>query len=220
MASSGRWYCEPGRRRAALEHIARTGKAGMHILALEPPYSYPAMKKKTAVAVAAILVAALAAATWASPHWTLYRMRAAVDARDAGALARYVDFPRLRESVKVQVMRRLGAGGALSESRRNPFAAFGQAMALAVIDPVVDAAVSPSGVAAMLDAGEIRFQPKREEPPPIEDERVREKVNYDLSYRSWRQAVVQRADGGGVAFVLDRDGLWHWKLAAVELPEE
>lgn len=178
------------------------------------------MNKKSAFVAVGILVAALAAASWASPHWTLYRMRAAVDARDAQALARYVDFPRLRESVKVQVMRRLGAGGALSETRRNPFAAFGQAMALAVIDPVVDAAVSPSGVVAMLDAGDIRLQPKRDEPPSIEDEGVHEKVNYDLSYRGWNQVVVQRADGGGVAFVLDRDGLWHWKLAAVELPEE
>lgn len=177
------------------------------------------MNKKTVAAIG-IAAAALAVAAWASPHWTLYRMRAAVDARDAQALARYVDFPRLRESVKVQVMRRIGAGGALSEARSNPFAAFGQAMALAVIDPVVDAAVSPAGVVAMLDAGEIRFQPRREEPPSIEDEGVHEKVNYDLSYRGWSQAVVRRADRGGVAFVLDRDGLWHWKLAAVELPEE
>lgn len=180
------------------------------------------MNKKTALAAVAIATAAFAGAYWASPYVQLYRMRALVEARDAQALSRYVDFPRLRESVKVQVMRRLGAGGALSEARGNPFAAFGQAMALAVIDPVVDAAVSPAGVVAMLDAGEIRFQPKKEQPeqPAGGDEGVREKVNYDLSYRGWQQAVVQRADGGGVVFVLERDGWWSWKLAAVELPEQ
>ena len=177
------------------------------------------MKKKAVPIVAAAVAAALVLATWASPHWQLYQMRAAVEARDAQALSRYVDFPKLRESVKVQVMRRLGAQGALEESRSNPFAAFGRRMALAVIDPVVDAAVSPEGVAAMLEAGDIRVQPRPEAPSQPAGEAAREKLNYDVSYRSWNQVLVERADGGGVAFVLDRHGLWNWKLAGVELRE-
>lgn len=183
------------------------------------------MKKKAIAIGAGAAIAVLVLATWASPHWQLYRMRAAVEARDPQALSRYVDFPQLRESVKLQIMRRLGADGALSGARSNPFAAFGQAMALAVIDPVVDAAVSPAGVAAMLDSGDIRFQPKPGGPPPggadsgEPVERAREKPNYDLSYRGWNQALVYRADGGGVVFVLERHGLWGWKLAAVEMPE-
>ncbi len=176
--------------------------------------------KRTSLVAAAVGIAAIAAAMYASPHWQLYRMRAAVEARDAQALSRYVDFPRLRESVKVQIMRRLGAQGVVRESRSNPFVAFGQAMALAVINPVVDAAVSPAGVATMLESGDIRMQPKPQDGPAAREDGAREKVNYDLSYRSWNQVLVQRADGGGVAFVLDRDGLWRWKLAAVELPED
>ena len=182
------------------------------------------MKRKTAAVAAGIAIAAFAATTWASPHWQLYRMRAAVEARDAQALAHYVDFPKLRDSVKIALMRRLDAIGGESGSGSNPFAAFGKAMAFAVIDPVVDAAVSPAGVVAMLDAGDIRVQPKPAgEPaggPAASGDAPREKVNYDLSYRGWNQAVVQRADGGGVAFVLDRHGLWSWKLAAVELPPD
>lgn len=179
------------------------------------------MKKNTAAIAGAIAVATLALATWASPHLALYRMRAAVEARDAQALSRHVDFPKLRESVKVQVMRRLGADSAMAEPRSNPFAAFGRRMALAVIDPIVDAAVSPAGVVAMLEAGDIRVQPKpADAPPPPAGEQPREKPNYDLSYRSWNQVVVERADGGGVAFLLDRHGLWSWKLAGVELREE
>lgn len=220
MWATAECYSDPGHGRAALPRFARTGQAAMHILVAEPSNRIPAMIKKPAVAAAGIAAAALAAALYASPYFQLHRMRALVEAGDAQALARHVDFARLRESVKVQVMRRLGAGSALAEARNNPFAAFGQAMALVVIDPVVDAAVSPAGVVAMLEAGEIRFQPKRDGPPPVEEEGVREKVNYDLSYRNWRQVLVQRADGGGVAFVLERDGLWHWKLAAVELPQE
>lgn len=178
------------------------------------------MKKRTAAIVAGTIAAALALATYASPWWQLSRMHAAVEARDTAALSQHVDFPRLRDSVKLQVMRRLDAGGALAESRKNPFAAFGRTMAMAVIDPVVDAAVSPAGVAAMLDAGDIRVQPGRDGPPPSASDAPREKPNYDLSYRSWDRVVVERADGGGVRFVLDRSGLWDWKLVGVELPED
>ena len=182
------------------------------------------MKTKMAAVSATIAVGAFAVMTYASPHWQLYRMRAAVDARDAQALARYVDFPRLRESVKILIMRRLGADSMLAGERKNPFAAFGQKMALAVIDPVVDAAVSPMGVAAMLESGDVRVRPMQDSEPASADEgprgEAREKPNYDLSYRSLNQVVVARADGGGAVFVLDRDGLWRWKLVAVELPEE
>jgi len=178
------------------------------------------MKKKTGAILLGAAIVAFALATWASPHWQLYRMRAAVEARDAQALARHVDFPKLRESVKVQIARRMGSDSPYAQERKNPFAAFGRAMALAVIDPVVDAAVSPAGVAAMLDAGEVRVQPRTDDPPAAAGEPPREKPNYDLSYRSWDEVVVERADGGGVRFLLDRHGLWSWKLAGVELREE
>lgn len=177
------------------------------------------MKTKPLAIGAGIVVAALAVATWASPHWQLYRMFSAVEARDAAALSRYVDYPKLRESVKRQVMQRLGADGGPDAPGANPFASFGRAMALAVIDPVVDAAVSPAGVAAMLEAGDIRVQPEPQGPPPG-GAAPREKLNYGLSYRDWNQVLVERADGGGLAFVLDRHGLWNWKLAGVELREK
>ena len=71
----------------------------------------------------------------------------------------------------------------------------------------------------MLEAGDIRVQPRPEAPSQPAGEAPREKLNYDVSYRSWNQVLVERADGGGVAFVLDRHGLWRWKLAGVELRE-
>ena len=178
------------------------------------------MKNKTAAIAAGTLVAALAVATFASPHWQLYRMRAAVEARDAQALSRHVDFPKLRASVKRQVMRKIGADGAPTEPGSSPFASFGSRLAFAVIDPLVDAAVSPAGVAAMLEAGELRIRPEPDGPPPPAGAAAREKVDYDLSYRGWDQVVVERADGEGLRFVLDRHGLWSWKLAGVDLREE
>lgn len=167
-------------------------------------------------------IAALAIVTYASPHWQLYRMRAAVDARDTQKLAESVDFPALRASVKQMVMQRLGVDSTLSDARANPLAAFGKAMALAVIDPVVDAAVSPAGVALMLERGDVKLRSGPEAPSdaPREDERAREKLDYDLAYAGWDRVTVARDDGSGAVFILRRHGLWGWKLSGVELPRE
>jgi hypothetical protein len=190
----------------------------MRILPVESNHANVSMKSKKLALAAAIAIALLAIATYASPHWQLYRMRAAVEARDTEKLAGFVDFPALRESVKLQVMQRLGAGAGPSEGKSNPFAAFGKAMALAVLDPVVDAAVSPAGVAAMLERGDVKLKTGRAN--PASGEPTREKVNYDLSYQGWDRVSVAKADGSGAAFILRRDGLWGWKLSGVELPRD
>jgi hypothetical protein len=106
----------------------------------------------TAAAVGALL--AVAATSVASPWWTLHRLRAAVERHDGGAVAEQVDFPALRASVKEQMLASMKAdldkpGGA------NPFAEFGTKLAQALVDPLVDAVVSPAAVAAMVEHGRI-----------------------------------------------------------------
>ena len=57
--------------------------------------------KKTAVLLSALLTGALLAYTAAGPFITLYQIRSALDNRDAGKLSQYVDFPVLRENLKI-----------------------------------------------------------------------------------------------------------------------
>ncbi|MCA1246587.1 DUF2939 domain-containing protein [Massilia sp. MS-15] len=173
----------------------------------------------TAVAVAALL---LAATSYASPWWRLYQLQGAVAQRDAARVAAFVDFPALRASVKAQVVASMEETAQPGAARDNPFAAFGKAMALAVIDPVVDAAVSPAGVLAMLEAGELRVarhsgRNAGHDAEPAADAGRRE-ARYALSYRSWNRVAIAREDRVGGAFILHRHGPWSWKLGGIELP--
>ena len=163
----------------------------------------------TAGAVGALLV--VAATSFASPWWTLHRLRAAADRHDAGGVSALVDFPALRDSMKSQLLGSLDrdAGG-------NPFAAIGQAFARVVTDPLVDAIVSPAGVAAMVEHGKVSIgKPAREAQTP-DAEPPRDRPRYALHYRGWSHFAVAAEDGG--SFVFRRDGLWSWKLAGIELP--
>jgi len=81
------------------------------------------------ILAATAALAILAAGWWfGSPWWTLWRMREATQAGDAGTLASYIDFPAVRASTKAQLKPRLGGLGA------------------ALARPAVDALVSPTAL--------------------------------------------------------------------------
>jgi len=163
-------------------------------------------------AVGALLVAA--AASFASPWWSLHRLRDAVARHDADAVSAQVDFPALRASVKDQLQASIGR----DVDGANPFAQIGRKFAMAVANPLVDAVVSPEGVAAMVEHGKIAIA----KPAPSADapgtEPAQEKPRYAVHYRGLNRFAVTARDGG--SFIFRRDGLWSWKLAGVDFPSQ
>jgi hypothetical protein len=163
--------------------------------------------------VAAATLLAIAATSAASPWWTLHRLQAAVARHDADAVAAQVDFPALRASVKEQAFAAMGGSDGA-----NPFAAFGRKMAMAVVDPLVDAAVSPQGVAAMVEHGRIGIGQPAPAAGTADTAPAHDKPRYALAYRGWNSFAVTARDGG--RFLFRRDGLWAWKLAGIDLARD
>ena len=157
------------------------------------------------------------ASSAASPWWTLHRLQAAVARHDAEAVSAQVDFPALRASVKGQLLASMGRDADKNEGG-NPLAAFGSALAMAFVNPLIDAVVSPAGVSAMVEHGRIAVaQPQpRHAPETADAEPVYDKPRYALAYRGWDRFAVTAQDGG--SFVFRRAGLWTWKLAGIEMP--
>jgi len=155
------------------------------------------------------------ASSAASPWWTLHRLQSAVARHDAEAVSAQVDFPALRASVKGQLLASMGRDAGKADGG-NPFAAFGSALALAFVNPLIDAVVSPAGVSAMVEHGRIAVAQPERTPADADTEPVREKPRYALAYRGWDRFAVTAQDGG--SFVFRRAGLWTWKLAGIEMP--
>ena len=101
------------------------------------------MKART-IAIAALLAVMLAAAGWwfGSPWWTLRQVQRAADARDAAALSAYVDYPALRTDVKQQAQRTISQAAATDD----PLIALGAAVAGVLVDPAVEALVTPDEI--------------------------------------------------------------------------
>jgi hypothetical protein len=176
------------------------------------------MRAKNGVIGAAIVVAVLGVASYLSPYWTMYQMKSAIHARDAEGFSKYVDFPALRESFKSQLMAVMDRKIDASDKPANPFAKLGQALAGAVMSPMVDAMVSPAGVLQMMKSGVVKPRLPGDAATPDTGSEPDGIAKYSVSYRNWNEVVARPTKQDAGSFILKRDGIWSWKLGAVEFP--
>ncbi|NKN32615.1 DUF2939 domain-containing protein [Marichromatium bheemlicum] len=166
----------------------------------------------------------------AGPYLTVVQIRTGIIERDSVMLERHIDFPRLREGLKAQLnAKALEQSGATDAA--NPLTLALAGLASQIVDGMVDAFVTPAGLAQIM-AGETpephpettppsppattspsRDEQPRHEPLPFADARY---VYDDLAtFSVW----VPDEDGRETRFVLERDGL-RWRLVNIVLPTD
>lgn len=171
-----------------------------------------------------VVIIALAAYVGAGPYLTVRAIRTAVKEQDTAALAKQIDFPALRASLKAQLLDAL-VREAGADVQANPIGAFALTMATGVINGTVDAMVTPVGLAGVME-GRRLWRNTRDsfnrpqvdangesvpEPEPLHDARYR----YESLSRF--TATIEDDSGKPIVFVLRRNGL-QWKLADIRLP--
>ena len=165
--------------------------------------------RRRAVLFAAVAVAIVASGlAWeiASPWWTLKNMRDAAAAQDSERLASYVDFPRVRDDLREQLID--------AANRRVPARAFeailGKRRVDRIIDPVIDAVVSPQSLKVALD-----MAPNAEE-PKSDAKRACGMKREGLGHFRVRCARLPNGPGD-----LEFERRWFgWKLVGIDLPDE
>jgi hypothetical protein len=179
--------------------------------------------KATVVALA--LVLAGAGAYWHySPYLAMKQMHAAAEQKDADTFNAYVDYPKVRESLKGQLAammtEKLGSSGASSGGMEG----LGAALGLAFINPMIDAMVSPEMVMRSMQQGEFKPLSRTAEDAPRAAEPAKEpKWEFD---RVGANKLIAYAgdpdskDGTQVGVVFERSGFAHWRLTEMRLPSE
>lgn len=176
---------------------------------------------KTRTWTALLLVAILVLAAWvaAGPWLAIRAIDDSLQANDAKALAREVDFPRLRASLKRQLADRVvRAAGA--DVQASALGAFGLGLATGTTSLAVDATVNPVGLAALLEGRAVWRQVGYDFAPPGADAATRrtfEDATYRYESLSRFTATLPAEDGSEMVVVLERQGL-RWRLVDVHLP--
>lgn len=170
---------------------------------------------KKLILAAAIAGVALGASSFFSPYLTLYQMKTAVDHQDVAAFSEHVDIPALREGIKGRMIAAINEQIASSpDQKNNPLAGAGKNAAAMFIGPIVDAAITPASVMAMVKGAGAGAEQANGTPGASG-----KSLNFSVSYEGWDKVVLRRVgDGEGKAgFGFKRDGLWGWKLASIDL---
>ena len=177
------------------------------------------MKKLTAILVLLLLV--VAGGWFGGPYLAVHGLSRAIEQRDTARLQRYVDFPRVRDSLRAQIndylVRQAGPGVAAS-----PFGALLYGLGDQLGGAAVETLVTPTGIGALLQ-GHVLWKRGRNElqsgdafaatepARPLKDARQR--------FEALDRFVVEVDRGPGqppLQVVLEPQGL-RWKVVDLRL---
>jgi hypothetical protein len=142
----------------------------------------------------------------ASPYFSFWRFTAAVRSRDAAAISKRVDFPAVRTSLKKQLVTRFA-------NRTNNHKRWSN-LGPTLIDAIIDAYVTPQGIAALLS-----------NPEALKNLKSPREFHFELGKQEDLSKVKYALLTGPRTFVVDRDGIklrFHfsglgWQLYDVDL---
>lgn len=173
---------------------------------------------------AAAVVVTLGAYWYWSPFVAIHSMRSAAEKKDSDSFNEYVDYAKVRESLKGQfsamMTEKLASTSSGSDMERAG-SVLGSALAFAMVDKVVDGMVRPETVMRVMN--EAKIAPKLTEQPvgQAQDGQKREPVRWAYDRKSVDKLIAYVADepeGKRVSLVFERAGTFGWKLTEVRLP--
>jgi outer membrane murein-binding lipoprotein Lpp len=171
-----------------------------------------------------LLIMGVVVAYAAYPYWSLYRLGKALEVEDEGSLKHYVDWPAVRSGLKEDISGMLSrnAGRAIaSGDGAEPLSGiFAATVGNAMLEPLIDALVTPQGLAAMIREGHTK-----EGEPTSEGQSTRREgdLSERLSFAFFTgpaafEAVFETEEGDDVAAVMQLNGL-RWQLVRLRLPD-
>ncbi|RIH85408.1 hypothetical protein Mlute_01577 [Meiothermus luteus] len=147
------------------------------------------------------LLLLLLAYTWFSPYLTLRGIQQAIQSNNPSALERYIDFPRVRESLKADLNRILVEQASQDQTG---FGALGLLLVAPLVDQMVNVFVTPEGLASIGTS---------QEPQQSDLEAVRD---WRLKRQGFSQALLHHKDNPDEGLLMERRGLG-WKVVRLQI---
>ncbi|MFN2508642.1 MAG: DUF2939 domain-containing protein [Chthoniobacterales bacterium] len=164
----------------------------------------------------------------ASPYYSFWRFTQALKSTDRSRLELYVDFPSVRQSLKEQLRAKLsppsapaapaGQPNQPAKPKQDMFAGLLERVGPSLIDQLVDAFVTPDGLAALIGDPKIAKEAKAKNPAAVTH---LEEADKKLDWSEVKYAFFT----GPKEFLVDVDDTklhfrftgFRWKLKRVEL---
>lgn len=151
----------------------------------------------------------------AAPYVVMQRLYDGVMRLDANVIEKHVDFPSLRESLKEQANAYLATRlPKAQDGRPSLFGMAGLVMLPKVVEAVVDAYVTPTGMRQALERAIVKIDGK-----DISEKEHRPLRREDIQHAFFENPDTFRIEAKNMVFIL-RLKDWSWKLTEARLPPE
>jgi DUF2939 family protein len=124
----------------------------------------------------------------ASPYFSFWRFMAAVQSRNAAAISSRVDFPAVRASLKKQLVERFARHDGTQKRWMN--------LGPTLIDAIIDAYITPEGIAALLS-----------NPETLKNLKTPRDFHFEFGKNENWSKVKYAFFTGPRSFLVDRDGV-------------
>lgn len=151
-----------------------------------------------------------------SPYYTLYKLKNAIENKDSESISKHVDFQSLRTNLKEQ-MNAMMASKMAELQKDNPFAALGMVFASKMVDTLVDSMVTPYALNRVFKGEKPNTQNLANRQDSSSDTKPFKEAT--TSYHNLNTFyVVVPADKDESKIVMEREGMFDWKVKNVILP--
>jgi len=178
------------------------------------------MKKN--ILIAGLLIVVIGGYVAAGPYITMSEIKDGIVEKDAEKLSDNIDFPAVRQNMKDQLNAQM-MQNTTTELKDNPFAALAAGFALKMVDGIVDAFITPSGLAKIMEGKKPNIKKsnggenkeKNSNSPKKEDLFKNARYSYDSISKF--SIYVPNDKGEEARFLLKRQNL-SWKLVSIDIP--
>jgi hypothetical protein len=153
-----------------------------------------------------LICAALVLVYGASPYYSFWRFTSALRSGDSAALSSRVDFPAIRASLKKQLVARFAHGTTRHKWRNH--------LGPSLIDAIVDAYVTPEGIAALISNPEVLQNLKHSKELQFPTRKIEDWSKIKHAFFTGPRIFVVDREGIKLRFRLTGSG---WKLYDLDL---
>ena len=172
------------------------------------------MKK---ILIPALLFSAIGGGwVYQTPYRAIEQMETAVHDRNTEQLNRRIDYPKVRSSLKTSLGASLSAS-LLGRQSDSGMQAFANMFAAAMLNPMIDALVTPEGLELLLQA-DIP-DPKSSAKPTSPDKNIVISKHYDGINRFVMTVSRLTTPAVTVNFIFERESLTDWILCEITIPD-
>ncbi len=178
------------------------------------------MKNKLFISSFIVFVSFFGGYWYYSPYLALKNFSDAVQSMDSDKFNERVNYPKVRESLKGQIIAVMAKEAAASN---DGLTVFGTKLGMVLINPMLDALVRPESVMHAMKIGEMKIGQSSAR-PDTQAVPGKKPVKWALERKNVDKIVAHRYEpsgdvGKGFAVVFERQGFADWKLTEIRIGE-